>query len=75
MKNVSQSINNPESKNNLKIQISQRFLVKQALRTKISRLYPCDKKQKEKLAKFTKKTFNFRKSTKCRLQSYKTITH
>jgi hypothetical protein len=58
-KNVSQSINNLESKNNPKLQINQRPFVKQALRTKIQRLYPCDKKSKEKLAKLQRKTFNF----------------
>jgi hypothetical protein len=45
---VSQSINYLESKNNPKPQTNQRPFVKQALRTKIHRLYPCDKNSKEK---------------------------
>jgi hypothetical protein len=43
------------------IQINQISFVKQALKIKTWRLYPCDKKTKEKLAKFTKKNFQLLK--------------
>jgi hypothetical protein len=54
-KNVSQTINNLESKNNKKIQINQGFFFKQALVTKLQRLYPCDKNQKQNLRNLQRK--------------------
>jgi hypothetical protein len=57
-KSVSQSTINMESKINTKPQMNQRPFVKQALRSKIQRLYPCDKDQKQKVAKLQRKTFN-----------------
>jgi hypothetical protein len=57
-KNVSQSINNMESKNNPKLQTNPKPFVEQALRTKIQILYPCDKNQKKNLQNYKDKTSN-----------------
>jgi hypothetical protein len=48
-------MNNPKSKNNLKLQINQRPFVKQSLRTNIQRLYPCDKNQKQDMQNYKEK--------------------
>lgn len=54
---VSYSINNLESKNNPKLKRNQGLLIKQAPRNKILRLYPCEKKSRNKTFKACKEDF------------------